>query len=64
MKHHKQQYDHKIRCTKLEPGDMMMVCQKAFRGKQKIADRWENNMYGFLRKKITSLSTRYILERT
>ena len=33
--------DNKIRWVKLEPEDMILVCQKAFKGKHKIQDRWE-----------------------
>ena len=35
-------FDNKIRCFKLEPGDMVLVHPKAFKGKHKIQDRWEN----------------------
>ena len=29
----------------MEPGDLVLVRQKAFKGKHKISDRWENNPY-------------------
>ena len=34
-------YDKKVCCTKLEPGDLVLVRQKAFLEKHKIQDRWE-----------------------
>ena len=39
---YKGHYDKKVHCTKLEPGDLVLVRQKAFLGKHKIQDRWEN----------------------
>ena len=33
-------YDKNVKCSKLEPGQL--VRQKAFKGKHKIEDRWEN----------------------
>ena len=35
-------------CTKLEPGDLVLVRQKAFLEKHKIQDRWENESYTVL----------------
>ena len=35
----KKQYDQNVTCTKLEPGDLVLVRQKAFKGKCKISDR-------------------------
>ena len=34
-----------MHCTKLEPGDLVLGRQKAFLGKHKIQDRWENEPY-------------------
>ena len=42
---HKRYYDKKVKCSKLEPGDMVLVRQKAFKGKHKIQDKWENVPY-------------------
>ena len=42
---YKSHYDKKVRCTKLESGDLVLVRQKAFLGKHKIQDRWENEPY-------------------
>ena len=42
---HKRYYDRKVRCSRLEPGDLVLVRQKAFRGKHKIQDKWENLPY-------------------
>ena len=41
----KRYYDKKVKCSKLEPGDMVLVRQKAFKGKHKIQDKWENIPY-------------------
>ena len=35
-------YDRKVRCTKLEVGDKVLVRQKAFKRKNKIQDKWED----------------------
>ena len=40
-KGNKQWYDCMMRCTKLEPGDHIMLWWKGFQAKHKIADRWE-----------------------
>ena len=42
---HKWNYDHKIRCTKLGVGDMVLLKRTAFKGKQKIQDDWEDTIY-------------------
>ena len=41
----KQQYDHKVRCAKLEVGDKVLLKCTAFKGKHKILDQWENTIY-------------------
>jgi len=41
----KQKYDFKVRAAKLIPGDLVLVRNVTLRGKQKIADRWENEPY-------------------
>ena len=45
---YKNHYDKKVHCTKLEPGDLVLVRQKAFLGKHKKQDRWENEPYTVL----------------
>ena len=40
-KRSKRRYDQKVRCSKLDIRDIVMVRQKGFTGKHKIADRWE-----------------------
>ena len=44
------QFDWKIRCSKLEPGDYVLVCKKGFTGKHKIRDRWELHSYWVISK--------------
>ena len=44
----KKYYDRKVRCSKLEPGDLVLVKIFGFRGKHKIQDRWENHIYEVL----------------
>ena len=39
------QYDQNVKCTKLEPGDLVLVRQKTFKGNHKISNRWENTPY-------------------
>ena len=41
-KHQKQNYDKCLCCAKLE-GDLVLIRQKAFKGKHKIVDQWEND---------------------
>ena len=44
-KRNKRIYDRKVRCTKLEVGDKVLVRQKAFKKKHKIQDKWEEDVY-------------------
>ena len=44
----KKYYDRRVRCSKLEPGDLVLVKRSGFRGKHKIQDRWENQVYEVL----------------
>ena len=38
-------YERKVRCTKLEVGDKVLVRQKAFKRKHKIQHKWEEDVY-------------------
>ena len=42
-KRSKNRYDHKARCSKLDIGDIVMVRQKGFTGKHKVADQWKKD---------------------
>ena len=44
----KKYYDRRVRCSKLEPGDLVLVKRFGFRGRHKIQDRWENQVYEVL----------------
>ena len=44
----KRHYDRKAHATKILPGDLVLVRNVTLRGKQKIADRWENEPYQVL----------------
>ena len=44
----KKYYDRRVRCSKLEPGDLVLVKKFGFRGKHKIQDSWENQIYEVL----------------
>ena len=44
----KKYYDRRVRCSKLEPGDLVLVKKFSFKGKHKIQDRWENHVYEVL----------------
>ena len=46
---YKGHYDRIVCCTKLKPGDLVLVRQKDFLGKHKIQDRWENEPYTVLK---------------
>ena len=43
-KRHKQNYDHKVRCTQLEVGDMVLLKRMGIRGKHKIQDHWKKTI--------------------
>ena len=36
----KKYYDRRVRCSKLKPGDLVLVKKFGFRGRHKIQDRW------------------------
>ena len=40
---HKQLYDQKVRNSVLEPGDRVLVEKVGLKGRQKLADLWENH---------------------
>ena len=44
----KKYYDRRVRCSELETGDFVLVKKFGFRGKHKIQDRWENQVYEVL----------------
>ena len=44
-KRNKKCYDRKVRCSKLEVGNKVLVRQKAFKGKHKIQNKWDNIIY-------------------
>ena len=50
-KRSKNRYDHKVRCSKLDIGDIVMVRQKGFTGKHKVADQWEKDYYEVISQK-------------
>ena len=41
----KQKFDKTARCSKLEPGNLVLVKRKGFTSKHKIADKWETEPY-------------------
>ena len=41
----KQRFDRTARCSKLEPGDLVLVKRKGFTSKHKIADKWGTEPY-------------------
>ena len=50
-KRSKKRYDQKVRCSKLDIGDIVLVRQKGFTGKHKVADRWEKDYYEVMSQK-------------
>ena len=43
-------YDKCLYCAKLEEGDLVLIRQKSFKGKHKIVDWWENDLYVLISK--------------
>ena len=41
----KQHFDRTAKCSKLLPGDLVLVKRKGFTSKHKIADKWESEPY-------------------
>ena len=41
----KQRFDKTAKCSKLLPGDLVLVRRKGFASKHKIADKWESERY-------------------
>ena len=44
-KRHKWNYDHKVRCTQVGMGELVLLKGTAFKGKHKIKDHWEDTIY-------------------
>ena len=51
-KRSKRRYDQKVRCSKFDVGDIVMVRQKGFTGKHKVVDRWEKDYYEVISQKL------------
>ena len=41
----KKYYDRRVRCSQLSTGDLVLVKRMNFKGKHKIQDRWEQDVY-------------------
>ena len=41
-------YDRRVRCSQLSPGDLVLVKRMAFKGKHKVQNRWEQDIYKVL----------------
>ena len=54
-KRSKRRYDRKVRCSKLDIGDIVLVRQKGFTGKHKVADRWEKDYYEVISQKSSGI---------
>ena len=59
----KRYYDKKIKCSQLKTGDLVLVCQKGFKGKHKIQDKWENTPYKVVEQKDPNLPV-FLVENT
>ena len=59
----KRYYDRRLNNALLEPGDIVLVRQKAFKGKHKIQNRWENQTYRVVEKMSGSPVYKIINER-
>ena len=51
-KRSERRYDRKVRCSKLDIRDIVMVRQKEFTGKHKVADRGERDYYEIISQKL------------
>ena len=47
----KRRYDKSAKCSKVEPGDLVLVRKKGFPEKHKISDRWEWDPYEVVRQR-------------
>ena len=47
----KRRYNNSAKCSKLEPGDLVLVRKKGFQEKHKISDRWEQDPYEVVRQR-------------
>lgn len=45
LKRHAELYNRRLRGAPIEVGDRVLLANKGERGKRKLADRWENNLY-------------------
>ena len=54
-KRSKRRYDRKVRCSKLDIGDIVLVRRKGFTGKHKVADRWEKAYYEVISQKFSEI---------
>ena len=50
-KRSKWRYDQKVRCSKLDVGDIVIVRHKGFTRKHKVVDRWEKVYYDIISQK-------------
>ena len=64
IKHHKQQYNCKIKCTELDAWWYGDGSPEGFKGRYRLQIGGKTLCMRFLRNKITCLSTGYVLERT
>ena len=64
----KQRFDKTARCSKLEPGDLVLVKRKCFTSKHKIAVKWETKPYEIVSQRSDGLPVytvmRNVCERT
>ena len=46
---HKRHYDKKVRNVRIEPGDRVLIRKVGLKGKNKLADRWDKDIYVVVR---------------
>ena len=56
-------YDQNVRCSVLAPGDLVLVCIKAFKGKHKVLNQWESVPYEVVRHIRDSLPVHKVRQR-
>ena len=58
----KQHFDRTARCSKLLPGDLVLVKKKGFTSKHKIADKWETEPYEIVSQRSDGLPVYTVME--
>ena len=61
--HQKWYYDIKIGTVNLKPGNLVLVKADAFKGKRKITDRWEEEIWEVVHQIVTDISSYKVMNQ-